>query len=252
MGALHYGHISLVNQAKETCDYVVTSIFVNPAQFNNASDLEKYPRTLERDLQLLKQANVDFVFTPEVKEVYPENYSPYFLDLGNLDNIMEGKFRPGHFHGVVEVVKRLFDIIQPDLAYFGKKDFQQVAVIKHMTKELKLPVTIVECPVVRNENGLAMSSRNARLSENEQQQALAIYNTLVFAKNNAADYTPKELMEKCTEMIEKSLLRLEYVEIVHPASLESLSDKWVDGAVCCIAAYCGEVRLIDNMILVEN
>lgn len=252
MGALHDGHISLVKQAKEMCDYVIVSIFVNPTQFNNPSDLEKYPRTLEKDTNLLAQTDVDFVFAPSADEIYPPNYISPIINLGILDKVMEGKFRPGHFHGVVEVVKRLFEIVNPDFAYFGKKDFQQVAVIKHMVHAFQLPITVVECPIIRNEYGLAMSSRNARLSPEEQKKALVIYETLLFAKNNIENYTPNELMEVCRKQIEASDLKLEYVEIVHPTTLISLSEKWEDGAVCCIAAYCGEVRLIDNIVLTEN
>lgn len=252
MGALHNGHISLVEQAKDMCDYVVVSIFVNPTQFNNPSDLEKYPRTLKKDTELLMKADVDFIFAPNPNEVYPADYTPPVIDLGVLDKIMEGKFRPGHFQGVVEVVKRLFEIVQPDFAYFGKKDFQQVAVIKHMVQIFQLPLTIVECPIVRNEYGLAMSSRNARLSPEEQKKSLAIYKTLLFAKNNIGNHTPKELVDMCRKHIEASDLKLEYIEIVHPSTLISLSEEWENGAVCCIAAYCGEVRLIDNMVLIED
>lgn len=252
MGALHEGHISLVNQAKKMCDYVIVSIFVNPTQFNNPTDLEKYPRTLEHDTDLLRQYNVDYIFAPNVSEIYPENYSSPHIDLGILDKVMEGKFRPGHFLGVVEVVKRLFDIIQPDYAYFGKKDFQQVAVIRYMTDYFKIPVKIIECPIIRSEKGLALSSRNARLSEEEKEQALLLYRTLDFAKNNTGVFSPRETIETCTQLIRDSELKLEYIEIVNPATLESLSEKWVAGAVCCIAAYCGEIRLIDNMTLVAE
>lgn len=252
MGALHDGHISLVKQAKEMCDYVVVSIFVNPTQFNNPSDLEKYPRTLEKDTDLLAQTNVDFVFTPNVSEIYPADYKSPVIDLGILGKVMEGAFRPGHFQGVVEVVKRLFEIVKPDFAYFGKKDFQQVAVIKHMVQAFQLPLTIVECPIVRNEYGLAMSSRNTRLSPEDQKKSLVIYETLMFAKNNVDNYSPMELVEQCKKHIELSDLKLEYIEIVHPITLISLSEKWVADAVCCIAAYCGDVRLIDNIVLIEN
>lgn len=252
MGALHEGHISLVNQAKKNCDYVVVSIFVNPTQFNNASDLEKYPRTLEKDVDLLTQSGVDFVFAPDPTEIYPSGYRSSQIDLGILDKVMEGKFRPGHFQGVVEVVKRLFEIVQPNIACFGKKDFQQVAVIQYMTSVFNLPVQIIECPIMRNENGLALSSRNMRLSEAERQQALILYDTLLFAKENTGRFSPKELMRYCIEKIDHSELKSEYVEIVHPVTLETLSDKWVEGAICCIAAYCGEVRLIDNMVLIEE
>lgn len=252
MGALHEGHISLVNQAKEMSDYVVVSIFVNPTQFNNPEDLEKYPRTLEQDISLLEQYGVDCVFAPGIKEIYPDDYTSPRIDLGMLDKVMEGKFRPGHFQGVVEVVKRLFEIIQPDSAYFGKKDFQQVAVIRYMTDFFHLPVKIVECPIMRNEKGLALSSRNARLSEEEKQQALVLYNTLNFAKNNTSNFLPKELAEKCAGLIHASELKLEYIEIVNPVTLEALDEAWITGAVCCIAAYCGEIRLIDNMTLIPE
>lgn len=249
MGALHSGHISLVEQAKSQCDYVVVSIFVNPTQFNNPSDLQKYPRTLESDVTLLKQAGVDLIFVPEINEIYPKDYSSPLIDLGILDKIMEGEFRPGHFQGVVEVVKRFFDIVQPDFAFFGKKDFQQVAVIKYMTNFFKLPVTIVECPIIRSDKGLALSSRNMRLSDEEKEKALVLYNTLDFARTNVANFTPRALVEKCTQLIATSELKLEYLEIVNPATLQQLDENWIEGAVCCIAAYCGEVRLIDNMEL---
>lgn len=251
MGALHEGHISLIEEAKKQCDIIIVSIFVNPTQFNNPSDLEKYPRTLEKDVELLSGHQVDFIFAPSVNEIYPSDYASSEIDLGILDKVMEGKFRPGHFQGVVQIVKRLFEITQPDFAYFGQKDFQQVAVIRYMVNFFSLSVQIVECPIMRNENGLALSSRNMWLSENEKQQALVIYNTLLFAKQNTSDLSPKEIMEICSRKINESGLRTEYVEIVHPVTLETLSDSWVNGAVCCIAAFCGEVRLIDNMILIS-
>lgn len=256
MGALHEGHLSLVEQAKQQCDVVIVSIFVNPTQFNNASDLEKYPRTIEKDMNLLSGHGVAFVFTPSVEEIYPSDYVKSALDLGTLDQVMEGAFRPGHFQGVVEVVKRLLDTVQPDAAYFGKKDFQQLAVIHFMVNYFRIPVTIVECPIIRSDRGLALSSRNMRLSEPEKEQALAIYQALLFVSTHTKDYSPQELMEKGTEMINAAGLKTEYVEIVNPVTLETLTDKWVPGAVCCVAAYCGEVRLIDNMTvegdLVEN
>lgn len=249
MGALHEGHISLVEQAKSRCDIVVVSIFVNPTQFNNASDLAKYPRTIDSDVALLSNHQVDFVFSPSAEEIYPKNYSSPSIDLGILDKVMEGEFRPGHFQGVVEVVKRLFEIVQPDEAFFGQKDFQQVAVIRYMTNYFHLPVRIIECPIIRSQKGLALSSRNMRLSDEEKEDALVIYNTLEFAKNNVQQYTPIEMMVLCTEKINAAGLKTEYVEIVHPTTLETLTDTWVAGAVCCVVAYCGDVRLIDNMVL---
>lgn len=249
MGALHSGHISLVEQAKEENDLVFVSIFVNPTQFNNQEDLEKYPRTLDKDIELLEKNGVYGVFAPNKSEIYPENYIRPTIDLGQLDKVMEGEHRPGHFQGVVEVVKRLFEIVQPTNAYFGIKDFQQVAVIKFMTNYFQLPVNIVECPINRSEEGLALSSRNMRLSEEEKEKALILYQTLSFAKENWSNFTPEELSKRCIEMIQASDLKLEYLEIVHPLTLEKLTTTWTKNAVCCIAAYCGEVRLIDNMNL---
>ena len=249
MGALHSGHISLVNNAKEVCDVVVVSVFVNPKQFNNATDLEKYPRTLEKDVALLAENGVDFVFAPTFEEIYPADYQSPSIDLMQLDKVMEGQFRPGHFKGVVEVVKRLFEIIQPDFAYFGQKDFQQVAIIKYMTSYFQLPVTVVECPIIRSDKGLALSSRNMRLSEADKEQALVLYQTLVFAKEQVGMVPPKELAAQCAEKINQAGLKTEYVEIVDGATLEKLT-AWNTYAVCCVAAYCGEVRLIDNMVLI--
>ena len=250
MGALHKGHISLIERAKSENDVVICSVFVNPTQFNNASDLTNYPRTIESDIILLEEAGCDAVFIPSVTEMYPDYpKKTTFVDvpLAPLNEVMEGTFRKGHFEGVVNVVYRLFDLVKPNRAYFGLKDFQQVAIIKHMVKYLKLPVEIVPCSTMRTDEGLAKSSRNARLSDTEKEEALIIYKTLQFGKSLSLSTSPIEVREKMLEFFEKGNLKLEYIEIVNPDSLESLSDKWVSGAVCCIAAYCGEVRLIDNM-----
>ena len=249
MGALHEGHVSLVEKAKSLCDVVVVSIFVNPTQFNNATDLEKYPRTLENDMSLLAPYGVDVVFAPTTSEIYPANYQAATIELGKLDRVMEGEHRPGHFQGVVEVVKRLFEITQPDFAFFGQKDFQQVAVIKFMVEYFQMPVTIVECPIIRSEKGLALSSRNMRLSAEEKEQALVIYQTMVQIQLNYEGFTPNEWMKKGVELINAAGLETEYLEIVHPTTLEKLTDTWIDEAVCCVAAYCGSVRLIDNMTI---
>lgn len=249
MGALHEGHVSLVEKAKSLCDVVVVSIFVNPTQFNNATDLEKYPRTLENDMSLLAPYGVDVVFAPTTSEIYPANYQAATIELGKLDRVMEGEHRPGHFQGVVEVVKRLFEITQPDFAFFGQKDFQQVAVIKFMVEYFQMPVTIVECPIIRSEKGLALSSRNMRLSAEEKEQALVIYQTMVQIQLNYEGFTPNEWMKKGVELINAAGLEAEYLEIVHPTTLEKLTDTWIDEAVCCVAAYCGSVRLIDNMTI---
>ncbi|MBC9812501.1 pantoate--beta-alanine ligase [Crocinitomicaceae bacterium CZZ-1] len=249
MGALHEGHLSLVEQARQQCDVIIVSIFVNPTQFNNPSDLANYPRTIEKDMDLLSGHGVMFVFAPSVEEIYPSDYVKPAIDLGALGLVMEGKFRPGHFQGVIEVVKRLLESVQPDAAYFGQKDFQQLAVIHYMVNYFKIPVAIVECPIVRSDRGLALSSRNMRLSEAEKEQALVIYTTLLFVKAHVADASPEALMKQAVERINAAGLKTEYVEIVHPLTLETLTDKWIPGAVCCVAAYCGEVRLIDNMLV---
>ena len=250
MGALHQGHISLVQSAMDHCDVTVVSIFVNTTQFNNPDDLLKYPRTLEADVRLLETINCDIVFAPSVEEMYPENSLGYQVDLGKLGTLMEGKFRPGHFDGVVNVVGRLFDIVKPHKAFFGLKDFQQVAVIRYMTQFLKLPVEIIACPTQRESSGLAMSSRNMRLSEAQKTDALHIYRSLILAKKLAENHDPKETKKAVVNYFQQGNLQLEYFEIVDPNTLESLSDKWVKGSTACIVAYCDEVRLIDNMELI--
>ena len=249
MGALHYGHISLVSLGMRQCDVTVVSVFVNPTQFNNPDDLLKYPRTLESDVALLSSINCGIVFAPTVEEMYPKNRKAIQLDLGNLANLMEGKFRPGHFDGVVDVVSRLFEIVNPTKAFFGLKDFQQVSVIRFMTSKLNFPVEIIACPTLRETSGLAMSSRNMRLSETEKEDALHIYKSLLLAKELSASNSPLEVKEKAIEFFETGKLKLEYLEIVDPITLESLTSEWVAGATACIVAYCGEVRLIDNLQL---
>lgn len=248
MGALHRGHLSLVEKAQKMSDLVIISIFVNPTQFNNQEDLDKYPRTLEQDIQLLKSMGNVVIFAPNVKEIYPTWYRPVQVDLGDLANVMEGEFRPGHFDGVVNVVKRLFDIVLPDLAFFGLKDFQQLSVINHMVKALHLKVIVVPCDIVREESGLAYSSRNARLSISEQKEATLIYQTLCEAKARSKSDTIKEVELFVSEMFSKSSLELEYFQIVDPITLQTLKE-WTPSAHGCIAAYCGSVRLIDNMPL---
>lgn len=252
MGALHYGHISLVASAMKQCDITIVSIFVNPTQFNNPDDLLKYPRTLEADVELLSTIKCDIVFAPSVEEMYPENFQPIQINLGKLAEVMEGKFRPGHFDGVVNIVSRLFDIVKPTKAFFGLKDFQQVSVIKFMTKELNLPIEIVPCPTLREDSGLAMSSRNLRLSESDKDDALIIYNSLVKAKELANSFSPNEVKGKIISFFKMGKLELEYLEIVDPITLESLESDWVNGATACIVAFCGDVRLIDNMQLIDK
>lgn len=249
MGALHHGHLSLVKQAMEECDHVVVSIFVNPTQFNNQEDLKKYPRTLEKDVELLNTVGEVSVFAPEVDQVYPSDFKKIDLDLGSLGEVMEGKFRPGHFEGVMNVVKRLFDIVQPQRAYFGIKDFQQVAVIRFMVRELNLPIEIVPCAIIRELSGLASSSRNVRLSPREKEEALVLYHSLQRASKLMLKLNPDEVTDLVKKVVDSSPLELEYFEIVHPDTLQPIN-RWVPGANACIAAYCGAVRLIDNMQLI--
>lgn len=250
MGALHDGHLALVKRALSESDTVVVSIFVNPTQFNNVQDLDKYPRMLQADVDLLHTIGEVIVFAPTVDEVYPENdtYTP--LDLEGIDNVMEGEFRPGHFQGVVHVVRNLFQIVQPDQAYFGLKDFQQVAVIRLLTKKYNFPIQIIACPTLRETNGLAMSSRNLRLTESEREDALIIIQTLKYIQTLKATKTPKEVKEMAMEYFSNGKLRLEYLEIVNGANLKSLDNEWNKYSVVCLAAFCGAVRLIDNLELV--
>jgi pantoate--beta-alanine ligase len=249
MGALHKGHINLVEKALEENETVVVSIFVNPVQFNNAADLEKYPRTWENDITLLKKAGCHCVFNPEVNEMYPEPVT-HFYDFGMLDKVMEGKFRPGHFNGVAVVVKKLLDIIMPHKAYFGQKDFQQLAIIKAMVKTENLLVDIIPCPTIRENDGLAMSSRNMRLTPNQRTQASQIFNTLKKASEWYQEMSIDELIKKVQITInENPEMELEYFEISDTETLIPVRKKKKGKSlVACIAVYMGDVRLIDNMI----
>lgn len=249
MGALHEGHLTLVRRAFQQSDAVIVSIFVNPTQFNNLSDLEKYPRMLEKDVALLGSVGNIIVFAPSYEEVYPaeDQYLP--IDLDGLDEVMEGKFRPGHFQGVVHVVRNLFNIVRPDKAFFGLKDFQQLAIIQKMVRVLKIPVDIVPCPTTRENNGLALSSRNLRLTDSERQDALILFNTLQFVSGLKKDCTPAKAKEKAIEFFAKGKLKLEYLEVVDSETLQTLTEHWGESSACCIAAFCGDVRLIDNVQL---
>jgi pantoate--beta-alanine ligase len=248
MGALHDGHISLVNQANSENNLVVVSIFVNPTQFNNQEDLKLYPRTLEKDLELLQGFENCIIFCPTISEIYPDNEQFNSIDLGKLDKVLEGKFRPGHFQGVVHVVHNLFKIVMPDNAYFGLKDFQQLAVIRFMNKQYEFPIQIFGCETLRDKTGLALSSRNMRLSDEEREDALILWKTLNYIKENKTAYSPIELKKQAINFFNQGKLELEYLEIVTAETLEIASD-WSTENVCCIAAYCGKVRLIDNLLL---
>lgn len=249
MGALHTGHLSLIKRSRAECGLTVVSVFVNPTQFNNEADFEKYPIRTAEDQTLLEGSGCDVLFLPDRQEIYPPGYESPKMDIGALSEIMEGKFRPGHFEGVIEVVYRLFDIVKPEKAYFGLKDFQQVAVIRKMTAYFKLPVEIVPCTTVREADGLALSSRNLRLTPGQRFEALFIYESLILARNLATKLSPAELKKQMQALYAESSLRLEYIEIIDPQSFEVLNDRWADGAVACIVAYVGEIRLIDNMCI---
>lgn len=246
MGALHDGHLDLVRKALEITDQVVVSIFVNPTQFNSKEDLENYPRTLENDLKLLESVGKVIVFAPTVEEMYPPDFEKIKIDLGDIANVMEGKFRPGHFEGVVNVVHRFFQIISPNYALFGEKDFQQLAVIQRMVEEMRLSVQIIPCQTIREVSGLARSSRNQRLTELQKEQALVIVETMNYANQNKGELTPIELKNLAIDYFNQGELELEYLDIVDAKTLQSLNE-WNSDSRICIAAYCGEVRLIDNM-----
>ncbi len=250
MGALHKGHIELVNHSVKENDVTVCSIFVNPVQFNNPDDLEKYPRTFDQDVAMLRDAACDLVFYPPVKEMYPEPVTRQY-DFGILDKVMEGRYRPGHFNGVAIVVKKLFDIVVPNRAYFGEKDFQQLAIIRALAKQETLDVEIVSCPIVREPDGLAMSTRNVRLSKVQRVHASLIYNTLLFAKKMYPHTQPDELKKEVEQRINNNpYMQLEYFEISDTETLEPIGQvKPPKPVIACIAVYMGEVRLIDNMIL---
>lgn len=248
MGALHEGHASLVKRSVAENGVTVVSVFVNPTQFNDKGDLERYPRTLDADCRLLENLGVDYVFAPSVEEVYPEPDTRVF-DFAPLDKVMEGVYRPGHFNGVAQIVSKLFMYVEPDRAYFGEKDFQQLAIIREMVRQMGFKLQIVGCPIVREHDGLALSSRNALLSAEQRRTALAIskalFDSVAYAKNHALTET-KQMVEKTIEATEG--LELEYYEVVNGDTLQPVSD-WDDAdyIVGCITVYCGKVRLIDNI-----
>lgn len=250
MGALHEGHISLVKESAKRCAHTVVSIFVNPTQFNNKQDLETYPRTLEADCALLEGCGTDIVFAPRVIDIYPEEDTRIF-NLGGLDNYGEGPRRPGHFNGVAQVVTRLFDIVKPAYAFFGEKDFQQVAIIKYFVKDLNYPLTIVPCSIVREPDGLAKSSRNTLLTPDQRAAAPHIYRTICKAAELKGNHTPKEVAQiLAREIDENPQLETEYIEIIDADTLRPV-EKWSDAEnlrLWC-AVYARPVRLIDNIAL---
>jgi pantoate--beta-alanine ligase len=264
MGALHIGHISLIGKAKTECDIVVSSIFVNPTQFNDLNDLVNYPRTLEKDFKMLEAAGCSAVFAPEIQEMYSAQElelkrqgiedkswsNGKEIHFGLLEKVMEGAHRPGHFNGVAQVVSKLFNIVKPQKAYFGQKDFQQLAIIKSLVKQLELPLEIVTCPIMREPNGLAMSSRNERLTKEEREKAALISETLFKVqelKNSKSVAELKSIAE--SEIKKEPSIQLDYFEIANVETLQSLTDaELANNAVACIAVKVGAVRLIDNVV----
>ena len=246
MGALHAGHLSLINRARKENDTVVVSVFVNPTQFNNPDDLRTYPRTEDADCRKLEAAGVDFAFIPEVEEVYPEPDTRVF-ELGPVAEVMEGKMRPGHFYGVAQIVSKLFDMVNPDKAYFGEKDFQQIALIRKMAELCGFDIDIIDCPICREEDGLAMSSRNVRLTPEQRQIAPAIHKTLAGSIEYAKEHTVAETERYVVETINSfPQMEVEYYQIVNSKDMQPIS-KWEDVqsphcAVRCITVYCGDVR----------
>ncbi|WP_312696319.1 pantoate--beta-alanine ligase [Sphingobacterium mizutaii] len=251
MGALHEGHLSLINYAKPLTDITVCSIFVNPTQFNDPKDLEKYPRPIENDIALLESVGCDILFMPTVEEMYPENDPEWHIDLGNLDQIWEGEHRPGHFQGVTQIVFKLFDLVKPNQACFGQKDFQQVMVIQRMIDIKKLDIKLLICPIIRSEEGLALSSRNARLSEEGKENALTLITALRFIKDNLEQKSVAELLDGAKEILASNpAVELEYLSICETSTLAPVDNIEADkDYVALIAAWVEKVRLIDNILL---
>jgi pantoate--beta-alanine ligase len=252
MGALHRGHLSLMEKAKAENDILAVSVFVNPIQFNNKADLEKYPRNLDKDIKLLEEVGCDILFSPTSQEMYPEGEAIEKYDFGELERVMEGKYRPGHFNGVAVVVKRLFDIVSPHKAYFGEKDFQQLAIIKELVKTEKLPVEIVPCATVREAGGLAMSSRNERLTPQQRKEASFIYETLQLAKKRKDDICPLPLKQMIYNIFDANEnFKLEYFEIADEDTLKPVT-AWgqTKKPRAFVAVWMNDVRLIDNISLI--
>lgn len=250
LGALHAGHISLIDISKKKATLTVCSIFVNPTQFNDPTDFQKYPVTLEKDIPLLEKAGVDVLFLPAVSEMYPKGTTGLeTYDLGPLETLLEGKYRPGHFQGVSQVMRRLLEMVRPDHLFMGSKDYQQCMVVQRLIEIVGLPVTLHRCPIIREADGLAMSSRNTRLTPDQRANATAIYRALTTVKNGFTAQPLPLLTETATRLLESAGFRVDYVSIANAQTLEPLPGPSPEGAVALIAAFQGEVRLIDNMVL---
>ncbi|NOT36820.1 MAG: pantoate--beta-alanine ligase [Saprospiraceae bacterium] len=251
MGALHNGHLSLIKSASQYASKVCASIFVNPTQFNNPDDLAKYPRALEEDKKMLSSAGCNYLFAPTVDEIYPKGISnKVSIDLKGMDKVMEGQFRPGHFEGMLQVVKRLLDIVQPQFLVMGQKDYQQFSLVNQMIIQLKIPTQLIIAPTIREEGGLAMSSRNQRLTSEMRIKSAILFKALSYAKENIQTTNLQKIIKDCTEKIALEGLKPEYFEIVDATYLSSVKEFNPDQKlVACVAAWAGEIRLIDNIIL---
>jgi len=251
MGALHNGHISLIKLAQQNADIIICSIFVNPTQFTDPKDLEKYPRPIEHDLAMLADAGCSAVFMPNVEEMYPAGADEaWHIDLGNAEFLLEGEFRKGHYQGVTQIVKKLFDAVEPDVAMFGQKDFQQVLMIKNMLAYFKLPITIITCPIIREDDGLAMSSRNIHLSTDERAQSLVLSKSLQFVIDHFNEYSLAALLDQAKTFYQDiEGVELDYFTIANGNTLEPAKSKDENNLVALVAAKVGSTRLIDNMII---
>jgi len=251
MGALHNGHISLIKLAQQNADIIICSIFVNPTQFTDPKDLEKYPRPIEHDLAMLADAGCNGVFMPNVDEMYPTGADEaWHIDLGNAEFLLEGEFRKGHYQGVTQIVKKLFDAVEPDVAMFGQKDFQQVLMIKNMLAYFKLPITIITCPIIREDDGLAMSSRNIHLSPEDRKNSLVLSKSLQFVIGHFNEYSLTELESKAKSFYDNiDGVELDYFTIANGDTLEPAKSKDENNLVALVAAKVGSTRLIDNMII---
>ncbi len=249
MGALHQGHAALIQKSVSENALTITSIFVNPTQFNNSNDFDKYPITLDKDIEILKQKKCDVLFLPSVQEMYPSGLKTLDIQLGSIAQVMEGAYRPGHFEGVITIVDALFGIIKPNRAYFGEKDFQQLAIIKYMSSGLYPDIEIIGCPTIREQDGLAMSSRNMRLSNEQRQNASLLYNVLMECVNNFQILSVQELENRAKQRItDHVMFSLDYFTIANSETLQPVQNK-SEKVRAFVAAYMGDVRLIDNMPL---
>ena len=250
MGALHNGHLSLIEESNNKCDITICSIFINPTQFNNPEDLAKYPNTLDKDLSLLKKANCDIVYSPQVSDLYINGEEAKNYNFGDLVTLMEGKHRPGHFNGMATIVEKFFRLIKPTIAFFGQKDLQQLQIVKALVKQMKIAIEIISVPIIREKSGLAKSSRNKLLSPSDKENASLIYKCLLYCKNNKSEGVNKLKKYLCEIINSNKNIELEYVEFVNLNKMKVIEDWGEENKnAICVAVYVSGVRLIDNIIL---